>query len=49
MENEESEDELDSRHIANAVKEGEVDKENCLYILQTIHGDRDEGTYRKLR
>lgn len=24
-----------SRHIANAFKEGEVDKENCLHILQT--------------
>lgn len=45
----ENEDELDGRHIANAVKEGEVDKENCLYILQTILGDRDEGTCRKLR
>lgn len=25
-----------SRHIANAFKEGEVDKENCLHILQTL-------------
>ena len=31
-----------SRHIANAFKEGEVDKENCLQILQTNTKGRPE-------
>ena len=34
-----------SRHIANAFKEGEVDKENCLHILQTNAKGRPEVVY----
>ena len=34
-----------SRHIANAFKEGEVDKENCLHILQTNTKGRPEVVY----
>ena len=34
-----------SRHIANAFKEGEVDKENCLQILQTNTKGRPEVVY----
>ena len=34
-----------SRHIANAFKEGEVDKENCLHILQTNAKGRPEVIY----
>ena len=34
-----------SRHIANAFKEGEVDKENCLHILQTNAKGRPEVFY----
>ena len=34
-----------SRHIANAFKEGEVDKENCLHILQTNTKGRPEVIY----
>jgi hypothetical protein len=34
-----------SRHIANAFKEGEVDKENCLHILQTNSKGRPEVVY----
>ena len=34
-----------SRHIANALKEGEVDKENCLHILQTNTKGRPEVVY----
>ena len=34
-----------SRHIANAFKEGEVDKENCLHILQTNATGRPEVVY----
>ena len=34
-----------SRHIANAFKEGEVDKENCLHILQTNTKGRPEVFY----
>ena len=34
-----------SRHIANAFKEGEVDKENCLQILQTNAKGRPEVVY----
>ena len=33
------------RHIANAFKEGEVDKENCLHILQTNTKGRPEVVY----
>ena len=34
-----------SRHIANAFKEGEVDKDNCLHILQTNAKGRPEVFY----
>ena len=34
-----------SRHIANAFKEGELDKENCLHILQTNAKGRPEVVY----
>ena len=34
-----------SRHIANAFKEGEVDKKNCLHILQTNAKGRPEVVY----
>ena len=34
-----------SRHIANAFKEGEVDKENCLHFLQTNTKGRPEVVY----
>ena len=34
-----------SRHINNAFKEGEVDKENCLQILQTNGRGRPEVVY----
>ena len=34
-----------SRHIANAFKEGEGDKENCLHILQTNAKGRPEVVY----
>ena len=34
-----------SRHIANAFKEGEVDKDNCLHILQTNAKGRPEVVY----
>lgn len=34
-----------SRHIANAFREGEVDKENCLHILQTNTKGRPEVVY----
>ena len=34
-----------SRHIANAFKEGEVDKVNCLHILQTNTKGRPEVVY----
>ncbi len=34
-----------SRHIANAFKEGEVDQENCLHILQTNTKGRPEVVY----
>ncbi len=34
-----------SRHIANAFKEGEVDKESCLHILQTNAKGRPEVVY----
>ena len=34
-----------SRHITNAFKEGEVDKENCLHILQTNAKGRLEVVY----
>ena len=34
-----------SRHINNAFKEGEVDKENCLQILQTNNRGRPEVVY----
>ena len=34
-----------SRHISNAFKEGEVDKANCLQILQTNNRGRPEVVY----